>query len=283
MKLREELPTHRVAGIRIISGLLSPRSVGRPKVLSRRMRMREVRAMGIAILLGIPWTASGGQVRNGNAEAPPALRVESQSPELGGEAKAEQPKRQERVLRYRLRAGDVLDLTFPFTPEFDQKVSIQPDGYITLRGVGDVRAEGQTIPELTRALQTAYTKILHDPVISVDLKDFEKPYFIVGGEVGHPGKYDLRSDTTASAAIAIAGSLKETAKHSQVLLIRQVSDHRAAVKVLNMKKMLQAKNLVEDPHLQPGDMLYVPKNALSKVKPFIPIPGVGFSLYPGAF
>lgn len=238
----------------------------------------------VGLLLASISSAFGGQARSGSIEPPPPQRMMDQDINPSSASEVDRPKLEKRTWRYRLRPGDVLEVTFPLSPEFDQKkLTVQPDGYITLRGVGDVRAEGQMVPELTRALQVAYAKILHDPIISVDLLEFEKPYFIVGGEVGHPGKYDLRSDTTALAAIAIAGSFKETAKHSQVLLIRQVSDRWAEVKVLNMKKMLQAKNLAEDPYLKPGDMLFVPKNALSKVKPFIPIPGVGFSLYPGAF
>jgi hypothetical protein len=39
--------------------------------------------------------------------------------------------------------------------------------------------------------------------------------------------------------------------------------------------MLKTGNLSEDAHLRPGDMLYVPKNTLSKVKRFIPITTVG--------
>src|SRR5438477_5814948 len=32
------------------------------------------------------------------------------------------------------------------------------------------------------------------PYTTLFRSDFEKPYFIVGGEVGHPGKFDLRGD-----------------------------------------------------------------------------------------
>jgi hypothetical protein len=39
--------------------------------------------------------------------------------------------------------------------------------------------------------------------------------------------------------------------------------------------MLKAGNLGEDPMLRPGDQLFVPKSALSKIKPFIPNAGVG--------
>ncbi len=172
--------------------------------------------------------------------------------------------------RYRINASDVLDLNFQLTPEFNQTVTVQPDGYITLRDVGDILAAGQTLPELTAAIKTAYSKILHDPIISVDPKDFEKPYITVGGEVGKPGKFDWRGDLTVTQAIAIAGGFTDASKHSQVLLFRRVSDQWTSAKIIDVKKMLASRDLQEDPDLQPGDMLFVPKNFISKIKPFLP-------------
>jgi protein involved in polysaccharide export with SLBB domain len=188
---------------------------------------------------------------------------------------------QHRNRRYQLHAADVLSLEFPFTPEFNQTVTIQPDGYITLRGIDNMHVEGQTLPEVTTTLRTAYAKILHDPVINVELKDFEKPFFIVGGEVGHPGKFELREDTTTTEAVAIAGGLRDSAKHSQVLLFHRVPGGWAQVKRLNMKKMLKEGNLDEDAYLQPGDFLYVPKNTMSKIERFIPTSSLGMYANPG--
>ena len=88
-------------------------------------------------------------------------------------------------------------------------------------------------------------------------------------------KYDLREDTTVTEALAIAGGLSPGAKHSQILLFHKVSDNWAAVKKLDVKHMLREGNLSEDVHLQPGDMLYVPQNAISKIRPFVPLPSVG--------
>jgi polysaccharide biosynthesis/export protein len=190
------------------------------------------------------------------------------------------PVLQHRNWRYQLHSADVLQLSFPFTPEFDQTVTVQPDGYITLRGADSVRVESQTLPEATNSVRTAYAKILHDPVINVELKDFEKPYFIVGGEVGHPGKFDLRGETTATEAVAIAGGLKESSKHSQVLLFHRVPNGWVQVKKLNMKKMLRDANLDEDAYMQPGDFLYVPKNTMSKIEKFIPTSSLGLYANP---
>ena len=177
--------------------------------------------------------------------------------------------------RYRINPSDTLELSFQLTPEFNQTVTVQPDGYITLRDVGDIQAAGRTLPELTDAIKAAYSKILHDPVISVDPKDFEKPYFVVGGQVGKPGKFDYRGDITLTEAIAIAGGFTDASKHSQVLLFRRVSDRWTEARIIDVKKMMASKNLEEDPELKPGDMLFVPKNALSKIKPFLPTSSVG--------
>jgi len=188
---------------------------------------------------------------------------------------------QHRNRRYQIHSADVLELGFPFTPEFNQTVTVQPDGYITLRGVEGIRVEGQTLPEVTNSLRTAYGKVLHDPVINVELKDFEKPYFIVGGEVGKPGKFDLRGETSATEAVAIAGGLRDSAKHSQVLLFHRVPDGWVQVKKLDMKKMLKNADLNEDAYLQPGDFLYVPKNAISKIGKFLPTSSLGLYANPG--
>src|SRR6516162_2544746 len=93
--------------------------------------------------------------------------------------------------RYRLGEGDVLELSFPFSSEFNQTITVQPDGYITLRGVGDLHVQGLTVPQLTETVRNAYAGILHDPVVTIDLKDFQKPYFTALGQVGHPGKFEL--------------------------------------------------------------------------------------------
>jgi polysaccharide export outer membrane protein len=189
----------------------------------------------------------------------------------------QRPALHQRYPRYRLRSSDVIDLTFRFTPEFNQEVTVQPDGYIQARGLpNDVYVQGMTVSEMTAALQKSYSTILNQPEISVTLKDFDKPYFVAGGLVGKPGKYDLRGTTTATQAVAMAGGFADGAKNSQVVLFRRSnSDDWMEVKVLNLKEVLKGKKLNEDTVLQPGDMLYVPKSTWSKIEKFLPRSSVG--------
>jgi polysaccharide biosynthesis/export protein len=200
--------------------------------------------------------------------------VNASAPVPAANAKSE-AQFQARNPRYAITAGDTFDVNFELSPEFNQSVTVQPDGFITLKGVGDVHVAGQTVPELTQTLRNSYDKILNDPLISVVLKDFEKPYFTASGQFGRPGKYDLRGNVTLTEAVAIAGGFNDNAKHSQVLLFRRVNDQWLEAKIFNVKQMMKQGKLGEDPTLRPGDQLFVPKNALSKIKPFIPNSGVG--------
>jgi polysaccharide export outer membrane protein len=215
------------------------------------------------------------------AQGTPAAIAPNLSPVVASTPAAAAPGFQERYPRYHLRRGDSFDLDFAMTPEFNQAVAVQPDGYITLKVVGSLYVEGQTVPQLTDTLKAAYVNILHNPVIAISLKDFEKPYFIASGEVGKPGKYDLRSDLTVTEAVAIAGGLNEKSKHSQVVLFRPVAGGGFEAKLINVKKLLASRNLTEDVQVKPGDMLYVPQNALSKIRPFLPNSSVSALLGPG--
>jgi polysaccharide biosynthesis/export protein len=207
---------------------------------------------------------------------PNSAAAASNIPQTPASADAARPELHQRYPRYKIGANDVLDLTFRYTPEFNQEVTVQPDGYIQLKGLpADVHAQGLTVVELTANLQKAYSSILREPVINIILKDFDKPYFIAGGFVGKPGKYDLRGTTTASQAIAIAGGFSDGAKNSQVVLFRRYSDDWVETKVLDLKTVLKGKNLNEDTVLQPGDMLFVPKSTFAKIEKFLPRTSLG--------
>lgn len=189
----------------------------------------------------------------------------------------------ERRPQYRLQKNDVVEIRFTLSPEFDQTLTIQPDGFISLKDADDIFAEGLTVADLRESVRAAYANFLHDPEVSIFLKDFEKPFFVAGGQVGRPGKYELRSPTTVSAAVAIAGGFTEGAKHSQVVLFHQVLDGVVEARVLNVKSMLASRNLDEDVEIKPGDMLFVPQNRISKIKKFLPVASLSTFFTPAQF
>ena len=186
----------------------------------------------------------------------------------------------DRAPRYELVSGDTLNLHFEFSPEFDQNaVPVQPDGFVSLKGIGDVQLAGKTLPEVRQALAQSYSKILRNPEISVTLQDFSKPYFVAEGYFQRPGKYDLHGPTMLTEAVAMAGGFRDGARHSEVWVFHRLRDGTVQSKKVDVKHMLAKANLTEDVALQSGDTIYVPQGTLSKLQGFV-IPRPNVSVMP---
>lgn len=182
--------------------------------------------------------------------------------------------------RYRLRPSDVVEIEFRFTPEFNQSVSVLPDGYVTLRGIGELRAAGLTVPELKHELVAAFSTFMRDPEIDVVLREFDRPFFIAGGEVNQPGKYELRGRTTIFSGVSIAGGFTQAAKHSRVWLYRHRADGQIEAREFDYKRMLNKGTMDGDELLQPNDIVFVPTSGFSKFERYFILPVIYFFLNP---
>jgi polysaccharide export outer membrane protein len=167
---------------------------------------------------------------------------------------------------YRLQRSDVLDVKYRYTPEFDQTLSIGPDGRVSLVGFGTFVASGLTVDEFRHEVIDLSTKRLVKPEVTIVLKEFEKPHVYVEGEVNTPGRVEFRSDITITDAIAMAGGFKNSGKQSQVLLLHRIDAETASTRVVDVKKLVASHQLEEATELHPGDVIYVPQNNLSKVE-----------------
>lgn len=179
--------------------------------------------------------------------------------------------------RYKLQPSDVLSVTYRFTPEYNSLGAVvQPDGYVSLNLLGNVRVAGKTLDEVREKIKSAAAEQLNDPEVTVVLQEFVKPYFVVSGEVPVPGRFDLRDNTSALQAVLLAGGFKDSSRSGQVLLLRRYNAE--VVEVIELKldnlaknKKGQEPNLREDELLQSGDMIYVPRSRLSKLERFVKI------------
>jgi polysaccharide biosynthesis/export protein len=237
----------------------------------------------LVMLVGMCCDRAAGEANAPTPKTPSATSVPNTS---ASNAKAQtstnvvHPVPGERNPRYKICRDDALTLTFPIASEFNQKIMVMPDGYVNLQGAGSVFILGLTVPEAVEAIKKAYTGVLHDPIIDVDLTDFQKPYFVVLGQVGKPGQYDLRYDMTITQAVAVAGGFAPTAK-TQLLYYHPISSNTMEVKKLNIKDILNGKNVNEEVHLSPGDMIFVPEKAISKFRKYVPY-SFGAGVYPAA-
>lgn len=171
--------------------------------------------------------------------------------------------------RYTLNPGDVIDIQYRYTPEFNQTVTIQPDGFISLEIGGDMKVSGRNVAQVRAMILAKARERLASPELNVILKEFQKPFVVVAGEVTQPGRIDLRDRMTAIQAVMMAGGFKESAKSSQILVYRKLNSDTAEVRMLNFKTLKRTSDLENDLTLQPGDMIMVPRDRLSKIERYV--------------
>jgi polysaccharide biosynthesis/export protein len=182
--------------------------------------------------------------------------------------------------RYVLHPGDVLDIQYRYTPEFNQTITVQPDGYVSLEIGGDVKVSGRNLEQVRTLILTKARTRLASPELTVVLKEFQKPYVVVSGEVVQPGKFELRETLTAIQAVLLAGGFKDSAKSSQIIVFRKLNAETAEVKTLNFKSLKRTGDLEQDLTLEAGDMILVPRNRISKIERYVRLASLAAFLNP---
>jgi polysaccharide export outer membrane protein len=185
--------------------------------------------------------------------------------------------------RYILHPGDVLELSYRLTPEFNQTVTLEPDGHASLNIAGDVLLGGLDLEQAKADIIQRVSTRLNNPDLTLVLKDFQKPYVVVGGEVQTPGKIEMREDMTAMQAVLLAGGPKSSAATGKVLLFRHLNKNDGEVRVLNLSDMKKTGDLERDASLEPGDMLFVTSSRIDKFERFMKATNFGLYLNPLGF
>ena len=177
--------------------------------------------------------------------------------------------------QYRLQPGDLLELQYHYTPELNQTATVTPDGYVNLNLVGNIKLSDLTMQQAHDLIVKKASERLNDPDLNLILRDFQRPYVVVAGEVPKPGRIDLRESTTAMQAILLAGGFADTAQSGQVVLFRRINSDEAEVKVLHLTNLNNTRKLERDVKLQQGDMLLVPRNKIAKLSRYMKLLNIG--------
>jgi len=175
----------------------------------------------------------------------------------------------DREYAYRLSAGDEIALRFLVNPDLNTQVLVGPDGRAVLPLVSSVPVAGLTADEVDQVLTQAYAGVLRRPQVQTLIVSYAGAQIYVGGEVRQPGALQIRGQMRASQAVMAAGGFQETAGVGKVAVLRRrVSDGRIMLRVVDMKATLRGED-GSDVMLMPGDLVFVPRSAISEVNLFV--------------
>ena len=174
---------------------------------------------------------------------------------------------------YRLGFGDVIDIKFFQHFEFNETITVRPDGRISLAKVGELRVKGMTPADLDSIITDTYRRFIREPDVTVIVREFGGYKFYVLGEVNRGGGFPVERDMTVLQAIAAAGGPKISAKMGSVMILRRGMRQEVEAVKLNLSKSLKTKSgLRISPHnilVQPRDIIYVPKTAIASASDFM--------------
>ncbi len=150
-------------------------------------------------------------------------------------------------------------------------VRVSNSGFITLPYVGTVEARGFSPTELERRLRVPYQRFIHNPQITIFVREYRSYRVSVVGYVERPGVLELRGRKTLLEAISLAGGLNQEAGRS-VRLTR--NNEQGVQSVLIDLDTLAAKgDLSLNLTLLPGDVISVPRAGIFYVEGTVNKPG----------
>ncbi|MEI6563090.1 MAG: polysaccharide biosynthesis/export family protein [bacterium] len=148
-------------------------------------------------------------------------------------------------------------------------IQVRSDGTVTFPLVGEVRAMGKTLPELSREVEKKYDLLFRRGIsVSLNLNSSSVGNIAVLGEVQNPGRYTISSPVSPFFALAMAGGAKETGRKSQVVVVSRRPDGKVGWTVVNLD-IDSGQPLGPEIALAPQDMLLVPKTGVYSLNLFV--------------
>jgi polysaccharide biosynthesis/export protein len=131
--------------------------------------------------------------------------------------------RELRVMKtYSVGPGDVLEVRVWHNDQMSRRVTVRPDGFITLPLVGDVACGGSTVEQIAADIAAKGATYYTDPlVVSVEVAELHSYRVYVLGEVSRPGEFTPTGQVTVLQAIALAGGFSRFAAPDEIIIIRK--------------------------------------------------------------
>lgn len=149
-------------------------------------------------------------------------------------------------------------------------ILIRPDGYMSLFNLEqDIIAAGLTLPQLKTIISEEYSKKFESVTVSLALETTNSNLVYVSGEVRKPDSYKLIGPTTATQILSKAGIIWETAELNSVIVISRSPEGKPIGRLVNLDKVVGEGNIGHDVLLKRFDIVYVPKNKITKVGLFV--------------
>jgi polysaccharide export outer membrane protein len=198
-------------------------------------------APGLSTGAAAPPAATPG----GQAAQPPAAAIDATATPTAADGKAKKP--------YIIGPLDILDIRVWNDQKLSGIFDVRPDGVISMNLIGEIRADGLTVAELTRAIVARLGDLMNSPEVNVQVARVNSKRYFIFGEVGRGGEFPLIADTTVLEALSNTGGFREFANPKKIYVLRGTKKLK-----FNYKDVSQGKHMEQNIFLENGDKIFVP-------------------------
>lgn len=178
---------------------------------------------------------------------------------------------------YVLGPSDAISVKVYGQNEFDIQTRVKPDGTIVMPLIGKVQASGKNVIQLADEIAERLERgnYLRDPIVNVEINEYNSRYVRVAGKVASPGLVPLDRNYRVLDVLLRSGWVREGG--SQFVLLRRSADNK---EVRLDTDELAKGGTGSDITLEAGDTLYIEDSELVFITGQVNRPG-GYPLKPG--
>ena len=161
---------------------------------------------------------------------------------------------------YVLTAGDLVEVSVFEAPELKREARVGARGFVTLPLLGPVQVMGLSTAEAEKRIEDLYqAKFIHDPHVSIYIKEQQGQKVTVVGSVKKPGTYDYPARRRLLDALALAEGFDD--KAGKTVQVRRVVDdpNNPTTYLVDMDQLIQNGRTELNIEIKGGDVIYVPE------------------------
>ncbi|NBO17972.1 MAG: polysaccharide export protein [Proteobacteria bacterium] len=162
---------------------------------------------------------------------------------------------------YKIRSGDVLQITVWREENMDREVLVLPDGTISFPLIGAFNVQGMTPGQVQNTIKSKLKTLIPEASVTVLVKATLGNSVSIIGQVAKPGELVMNHSLTVMQALSQAGGLTPYADEDDIIILRRVDGKETAIE-FPYDEIARGDELEKNIMLFPGDVVVVPTAGL---------------------